>query len=490
MQSYLRAVGLFSVLVAVSIPEDALALEGLSFAHGDWQVVCDNTHTCRAVGYQNQDYQQQGEEPAPVSVIFERAAGANAEIKAKVKFGAISYGAGSSPVQDDTVTLSINDDYQSQLGAELPAYEEMGVSFSGERELTKEQVSQLLNALTMKGRVSIKFNSSAGEEWRLSTTGSTAVLLKMDDYQGLVGTPFGIVKTGPSTANIVQPKQAPVISIPVHAVAGQQLPVTTEADRALANNPEFVVRMKKALNLACDIAPAENGELNLDVARITESQFVVSTLCWSAAYNYGNAVWLVDDNPQIEPKLITESATNYANGTIYEFMLGRGVGDCISAARYIWNGSDFILADSYSTGSCRQIAPGGAWYLPTTVSTVIVGEDPAAGIDCQSEQGDSTEGMAKCALRELASVELKLTDVIESINSLENVTTNDELTAALSHSQDSWLSYRNDVCKVVRLTYAEGTMGLPVMIGCQLDLTEKRLRQLQLTKESLISHDY
>lgn len=481
MQSYIRIVGLLSVFISAS----CVAAEVQSFFHGDWQVTCDNTHTCRAVGYQNIDYQLEGDAPSPVSVIFQRAAGENAEIKGKVKFGSISYDMEDRQTQNDTITLSINNDYQSLLGAELPAYKEMGMHFSGERELTKEQVDQLLNALTMKGSVSIKFNSRAGEEWRLSTKGSTAVLLKMDDYQGRVDTPLAIVKKGDRIKHFIQPKQAPVISIPK-----QPIPVTTAADRALASHPDFILRMRKALNLACDIVPAEDGSLELDVARITTSKLVVSTMCWSAAYNFGSAVWLVDDNTEIEPQLVTDSAISYANGRIDEYMKGRGVGDCISARRYIWNGSDFVLANSYSTGACREIAPGGAWYLPTTVSTVIVGDDPAAGIDCTSEQAFNTDGMVKCAQRSLASVDLKISEVIESINALERVANNDDLTAAFNQAQASWLTYRNDVCKAAKLTYLEGSMALPVMVGCKLDLSEKRLRELQLTEETLLFRDF
>ncbi|MGS0674502.1 DUF1176 domain-containing protein [Shewanella sp. 125m-1] len=474
MQRYIQIVGILSLLMSASA--SASAVDGLSFGHGDWQVVCDNTHTCRAVGYHNQDTGN-----APVSVIFEREAGANTQIKAKVKFAESLTAIDATQVHDVTITLNINDVYQSQLGAEIPAYEVMGVGFSGERELTKEQTSQLLNALTMKGSVSITFTSSSGKEWHLSTSGSTAVLLKMDDFQGLVDTPYAIVKKGQRTSNIVEPKQAPVISIP----AGDQRPLTTDNDRALAKTPEFIARMKRAVE-ACDIAPSANGYLKLDVARLTKTQLVVTTPCWFAAYNYGEGVWLVDDNPKIEPLLITDSAINYADGTINEFMLGRGVGDCVSARRYMWNGRDFILADSYSTGPCREIAPGGAWYLPTTVSTVIVGDDPAAGIDCQSKHAYSTERMVRCTQRMLASVELQLTELIEEISSLQYVMKDNDLKAALSQAQHSWLTYRNDVCKVTRLTQADGSMGLPLMVGCKLDLTEKRLKQLQLLKASLI----
>ncbi len=487
MQGFIGLVGLCSLFICLSVAAEPVQ----SFAHGDWQVVCDNTHTCRAVGYHNPEWQHKQGEYAPVSVILERAAGADAELTGKVKFGQIIMGDSDNSqtptqakAQREPITLSINNSYQSLLSPELPAYQQMDLSFSGEHELTKEQVNQLLNALTMKGQASIKFINSAGKVWQLSASGSSAVLLKMDDYQGLVNTSFAIVKKGPRSNNLVQPKQAPVISIP------EQLPATTEADLALANNPDFVSKMQAAVNQSCDIAPAEDGKLALNVSRLSEHQLLVTTLCWSAAYNYGDAVWVVDDNSEIEPKFITDSSTSYSNGTIYEFMRGRGVGDCVSERRYMWNGSEFVLADSYSTGACREIAAGGAWYLPTTVSTVIVGDDPAAGVDCLSEQAYSTEGMTKCGLRELANVEWKLTEVIKSIRALEHVANNSELSTAYSQAQISWLTYRNDVCKAEMLSYVEGTMAMPVLVGCKIELTQKRLRELQLTQESLIFRDF
>lgn len=487
MQSGIRIVGLVSVFMSISVS----AMEGLSFGHDDWQVVCDNTHTCRAVGYHSQaDYAQnphlQESANAPVSVILQREAGGNAKIIAKVKFGANSYEAGSSQVQNDTITLFINDVYQSPLGAEIPVYEEQGIRFSGERELNQQQVSQLINALTMKGRVSIKFTNSTGNEWRLSTKGSTAVLLKMDDYQGLVGTPYAMVKKGQRTSDIVQPKQAPVIAIPLTSASVLQATLTTDKDRALATDPEFKLRMKKYAVNQCDFVPSDSDDLKLEVSRLTKTQLVVTAPCWSAAYNYGDGVWIIDDNPSIEPKFVTDSSTNYANGIIDEFMKGRGIADCISAKRLIWNGSDFILADDYSTGECREIAMGGAWYLPTTVSSVILGDDPAVGINCQSEQDYSTEDMVKCTQRTLASVELKIALLIDTIHQYLNATNNTDLTQAINQAQTSWLTYRNDVCKVVRLTHSDGSMGLPLMVGCKLDLSEKRLKQLQLTKELLI----
>ncbi|MCL1138999.1 DUF1176 domain-containing protein [Shewanella pneumatophori] len=473
---------------ALVLPVQAFEGEVQSFFHGDWEAACDNTHTCRAVGYHNPEQKNAAGEYRPVSVIFTRAAGENAKVKGKVKFGALSFGMEAKQTQhNDTITLSINDTYQSVLAPELPAYQEKGMSFSGERELTDNQVSELLKALTMKGRVSIKFGSSAGDEWYLSTKGSTAVLLKMDDFQGLVETPFAIVKKGQASKGIVKPKQAPVISIPA-----QPIPDTTAADLALVTNADFNQRIRTALNNACDNVPTEDQPLELEIARLTSNKLVVSTMCWSAAYNYGQAVWLVDDDAEIEPVLVTDSAVSYANGVIDEFMRGRGVGDCLSARRYIWNGSEFVLADSYTTGACREIAPGGAWYIPTTVSTVINGVDPAAGIDCESKQAYSTQGMVKCAQRELASLEWQMSEQLAEIERFSHAEYNTkadksrEAAAAIAQAQQAWRTFSKSECKAQQLSAAEGSMSLPLFVGCQVDLTQKRLQQLQLTKQSLM----
>lgn len=484
--SVATSLALLSMSVLV-MPAYGLESEVQSFFHGDWEVTCDNTHTCRAVGYHNPEQKNTAGEYSPVSVIFTRAAGENAKVKGRVKFGALSFDGEDKHAGNNTITLSINDTYQSVLLPELPSYEQKGIRFNGDRQLTDNQVSELLKALTMKGRVSIKFDSNTGDEWYLSTKGSTAVLLKMDDYQGLVETPFAIVKKGQVSKGIVQPKQVPVISIP-----DQPIPVTTAADLALATDADFNQRIRTALNNVCDNVPAEDQPLELELARLTSNKLVVSTMCWSAAYNYGQAVWLVDDDAEIEPVLVTDSAVSYVNGVIDEFMRGRGVGDCLSARRYIWNGSEFVLADSYTTGACREIAPGGAWYIPTMVSTVINGIDPAAGIDCESEQAYSTQGMVKCAQRELAGLEWQMSEQLAEIERFSHAGYNTkadkarEAAAAIGQAQQAWRIFRKSECNAQQLSAAEGSLSLSIFVGCQLELTKQRIQQLLSDKQTFM----
>jgi invasion protein IalB len=58
---------LFALLAFAALAEDATDAS-VSFSHGDWELVCDNTGTCRAGGYQSES------EGLPVSVLLTRAA--------------------------------------------------------------------------------------------------------------------------------------------------------------------------------------------------------------------------------------------------------------------------------------------------------------------------------------------------------------------------------------------------------------------------------
>ena len=49
---------------------------------------------------------------------------------------------------------------------------------------------------------------------------------------------------------------------------------------------------------------------------------------------------------------------------------GCGLGDCWSVAEWTWDGQTFVQGATWDTGMCRLIAPGGAWQLPTLVTTV------------------------------------------------------------------------------------------------------------------------
>ena len=117
-----------------------------------------------------------------------------------------------------------------------------------------------------------------------------------------------------------------------------------------------------------DSTSATAGEL--EVRRFTKDKLLVSHTCWIAAYNTGDGYWVVDAKPPYAAILVTTSATDYDDGVITSFQKGRGIGDCAGTATWTWDGRTFAQTSDTTTGMCRQITPGGAWDLPTLVTTV------------------------------------------------------------------------------------------------------------------------
>ncbi len=67
-----------AVLMLITLGHSVQAIDGISFIHKDWEIVCDNTGTCRAAGY------QQDSETNLVSVLLTREAGDNSFVHAGV----------------------------------------------------------------------------------------------------------------------------------------------------------------------------------------------------------------------------------------------------------------------------------------------------------------------------------------------------------------------------------------------------------------------
>lgn len=82
-------------LAVLSLP--ALAKTGVSFSHKDWEVVCDNTLTCRAAGYS-------AEEGSGGSVLLTRQAGAGTAVSGELMLAEVT----DSDVLPGKLTLWIN----------------------------------------------------------------------------------------------------------------------------------------------------------------------------------------------------------------------------------------------------------------------------------------------------------------------------------------------------------------------------------------------
>lgn len=343
----------FGLLSALAFTVHAAdGLPGLSFSHHDWELACDNTHTCRAAGYHADD------DTNTISLLLTRKAGPREPVTGQLMIG-----------------QSENDEFLNKAPATLTLILQLNgkklgsVSMQKENliaELSAEQVSALLAALPHKSTVEW---STGNQRWRLSDRGAAAVLLKMDEFQGRLGTPGALVRKGArSEDSVTPPRQAPV----VNAVA---LAKPQPGDAQFAVNHGAALR--KALHTTLkddevcpDFSADKTHRLDLSVTRLTPTQFLVSTQCWLAAYNAGNGYWVVDTQGGFRAQRVTTSGTEDHNGKIIAGHKGRGLGDCWSIEEWTWDGKQFVYTRATTTGMCKGLRPGGGWDLPRLVTEV------------------------------------------------------------------------------------------------------------------------
>ena len=318
-------------------------LPSISFSHKDWELVCDNTRTCRAAGYH-----PEGDEPN-ATILLTRAAGPNQPI---------------------TIQLQLADDERRPLPAQVTmtiAQRPVGTvrldPKSDTGTLNQAQVQALLPALLKDELVAWTAN---GTTWTISTAGANAVLLKMDEFQGRVDTPGELVRKGSKPEGNVLPAVAPQHITPA-PVSHDKRPVALTA----AQTRDLIAALRKtARDDSCELLNANTKEASeLEIRRLTKDKLLVSHACWRAAYNTGDGYWTINAQPPYAPELVTTSATVYDNGVISSLQKGRGIGDCLGTATWTWDGHTFVQTSEAATGMCRQF-PGGAWELPTLVTRV------------------------------------------------------------------------------------------------------------------------
>jgi hypothetical protein len=308
----------------------------VAFSYKDWELVCDNTRTCRAAGYQDES---SGSEP--VSMRLTRAAGPHTGV---------------------AVDLQIGDDNGVKGTLRLKAGKAVidGLQASGD-SLDADQARTLLPELLRNGTATV--SASGKKRWTLSLAGLSAVLLKMDEAQGRLDTPGALVKRGAKPeSSVLPPVPAPVVNVvtPLKARPG---------DATLA------ARIFPAL----DVGDAKeqcnnNDEINaksMTVSRLTDRKVLLSLGCGMGAYNYATLLWIANDKPPYAPVSIEANGDfNEKDGSVTGGMKGRGIGDCWSSQTWHFNGKDFVQTAEVGDGMCRGFA-GGAWSLPSYVTRIV-----------------------------------------------------------------------------------------------------------------------
>ena len=337
------------VLLLTLLPVAAMAtsIKGIG-NYQDWDLVCDNTGTCRIAGYQ-----EEGDDP--VSILFTRAAGENAAVEGKLTI--LPFGEADRDVQ-------VGQDIEIWLnGKSLGKVKH--ISDDAPDKLTEEQTKALLNGLKKESEIRLTYGKTT---LKVSDKGAAAAMLKMDEFQQRLNTPSALIRPGQEKHAVLAPKVEPKID----AVSVKNRK-TIELKHGEKQFNHVLALLRKANS--CDDEDITSQDITL--YPLTQNKVLAEALCVRGAYQGTNYYAVLDNKLSKVEQVLAEqyNRAEYDEKQGYAFVRGtykgRGIGDCWSSQDAVWNGKIFIRTSEWTTGSCKGF-PGGAWQLPTFVSDIIV----------------------------------------------------------------------------------------------------------------------
>ena len=339
------------VLLLTLLPVAAMAtsIKAIGENYQDWDLVCDNTGTCRMAGYQD-------ESSDPVSILFTRAAGENAAVEGK--FTILPFGEADRDVQ-------VGQDIEIWLnGKSLGKVKH--ISDDAPDKLTEEQTKALLIGLKKESEIRLTYGKTT---LKVSDKGAAAAMLKMDEFQQRLNTPSALIRQGQEKHAVLAPKVKPKID----AVSVNNRK-TIELKRGEKQFKHVLALLRKAYD-GCVDEDLESQDITL--YPLTQNKVLAEALCARAAYQYTNYYAVLDDKlSKVEQVLADQyNEAGYDEKQGYAFVRGiykgRVIGDCWNSEDAVWNGKIFIRTSEWTTGSCKGFT-GGAWQLPIFVSDIIV----------------------------------------------------------------------------------------------------------------------
>ena len=338
------------VLLLALLPVVAMAtsIKGIG-NYQDWDLVCDNTGTCRMAGYQD-------ESSDPVSILFTRAAGENAAVEGK--FTILPFGEADRDVQ-------VGQDIEIWLnGKSLGTVKH--ISDDAPDKLTEEQTKALLSGLKKESEIRLTYGKTT---LKVSDKGAAAAMLKMDEFQQRLNMPSALIRQGQEKHAVLAPKVEPKID----AVS-----VNNRKTIELKHGEKQFNHVLALLRKAHDGCVDEDLESqDITIYPLTQNKVLAEALCFKGAYQSTNYYAVLDDKLSNVEQVLAEqyNEAGYDEKQGYAFVRGiykgRVIGDCWNSEDAVWNGKIFIRTSEWTTGSCKGFT-GGAWQLPIFVSDIIV----------------------------------------------------------------------------------------------------------------------
>lgn len=314
----------------------------------EWALTCNNINTCYADGYHVDDY----EDEHLASLLLKRTA--DHQLTAKVNVA--NY--------DDETPVS-------QLFMRVAGRNMGQLTKDGERfRLSATQISAITDSVAKTGTAQIEFYHGK-DVYKVSDEGLKEVLIKMDEHQGVAQTPLALIHKGnktPTTKTAPMPKITPKPTLTQEAT---YISIDSPAGKKLIN---FLKANATEDVAGCDILADDakeflsDGQMSFRVEQITKDKKLVTGRCYSAAYNFGDAAWVMNNELTHIYQTIENISDRYDNELTYSYK-GRGIGDCWGGSVWVWTGSEYAVSEEFHTGQCKGFA-GGAWNIPSYITDV------------------------------------------------------------------------------------------------------------------------
>jgi hypothetical protein len=327
----------------------------------DWELVCDNTRACSAVGYQVEN-----SDSKPVSLFIGRDAGPNTPLQMILKVGGFAQG---YPAKE-TFRLEVGKAVFARLAGLGNNGDPNGYGYSQMIYISPPSghlmpdLDDLMPELLANRQALV--STADGRRWELSLAGLPKVLLKMDELQGRLDTPGALVKRGEKPeSSVLPPLPMPEVkvAVPVATQPKDKLKVATLISPLLDWSAYKVLGCGDDYNVKIIQKYAKDF---VRVNRLDEHRLLLSVTC-SAKSRY--LLWIVSDEPPYAPHLLDIDGLFHEDDmSLFDSSAVGTSRDCGGYRDYHFDGENFVLTyAAIPPRSCRA----SYWSLPIYRAEVI-----------------------------------------------------------------------------------------------------------------------
>lgn len=301
---------------------------------GDWAVGCDNGWHCEAISLPSEDWSIGN----GYSITARQAGGPEGSHRIGIRV--------FEEYDGDSIALHIDGDH---VGTARRSDDYMVFEFD------PENAARIAGRIARGGEARLR-DTDGGDIDQISLAGSYAALLFIEDRQGRNGTVRASAAVGDEPASsIPAPPSPPLVrAMPVaarHGASAEPLPLAeAEALHEARECDGFGVRRTRndsfVLSDAADLIliSCSDGAYNFSDIAFVRRNGEVTPARFDRAFAWG-------ENSEIP--LLVNAFWNAEANELSTYAKGRGIGDCGTAERFVWDGAMFRLVERREMNSCR-----------------------------------------------------------------------------------------------------------------------------------------